>query len=169
MRHDCFLPLLTDQGKEFYNSVLHELCDLLRIKKLVTTGYRPQTNGLCERQNRVINQIVRALFCKSRTKTWHVLNTFPKESTGLSAFHLMYGREPRTPLEFFWSPPNPNGVPMGLKEYQRLRKCLNITRAHMRVIRDEVIAKMKIRHDSTHTARTLRPRMGSLPGQLVRW
>jgi transposase InsO family protein len=94
MRHDCFLSLLTDQGKEFHNEVLDEVCSTLRIKKLTSTGYRPQTNGLCERQNRTVHQTIRIFLKKISTNKWpellpaiqHAINTSPREGSGLWTF-----------------------------------------------------------------------------------
>ena len=40
--------LLSDQGTEFCNAVLNEMCIYLNIKKLRTLPYHPQTNGAVE-------------------------------------------------------------------------------------------------------------------------
>ena len=46
-----FLPwgacteLLSDCGREFDNAPLTEICQMLGVSKLKTSGYRPQTNG----------------------------------------------------------------------------------------------------------------------------
>jgi len=50
-----FLPwgacteLLSDCGREFDNALLTEICQMLGVNKLKTSGYRPQTNGCIER------------------------------------------------------------------------------------------------------------------------
>ena len=40
--------LLSDQGTEFCNAILNEMCIYLNIKKLCTSPYHPQTNGAVE-------------------------------------------------------------------------------------------------------------------------
>ena len=41
--------LLSDRGANFMSSVIDEMCKILGMKKLQTTPYHPQTNGLVER------------------------------------------------------------------------------------------------------------------------
>ena len=46
---------LSDRGTEFLNVVLDILLKLMRVRRLLTSGYRPQTNGKVERLNAYIN------------------------------------------------------------------------------------------------------------------
>ena len=46
--------LLSDQGTEFCNTVLNEMCIYLNIKKLRTSPYHPQTNGAVDIFNETI-------------------------------------------------------------------------------------------------------------------
>ena len=46
--------LLSDQGGEFESKIIHGISKLMGVKKIRTTPYHPQTNGLCERMNRTI-------------------------------------------------------------------------------------------------------------------
>ena len=46
--------LITDNGKEFQNQVMEELCKNHGIKHRYPSPYHPQTNAQCERQNRTI-------------------------------------------------------------------------------------------------------------------
>ena len=50
--------LHTDQGKSFENEVLKELTDILRIKKTRTTPYHPQSDGMVERLNRTLKDML---------------------------------------------------------------------------------------------------------------
>ena len=51
--------ILSDQGRNFENSLIKELCKLTGVKKLRTIPYRPQTNGQCKKCNSIpINMIV---------------------------------------------------------------------------------------------------------------
>ena len=50
--------LLSDWGANFMSSIIDELCMLLRLKKLWTMPYHPQTNGLEERSHQTIIQMI---------------------------------------------------------------------------------------------------------------
>ena len=43
--------LLSDRGANFMSNVIEEVCKILGIKKLQTTSYHLQTNGLVERSH----------------------------------------------------------------------------------------------------------------------
>lgn len=45
---------INDQGREFVNQVSDALLELTGTDQRVTFAYHPQSNGLCERQNRTI-------------------------------------------------------------------------------------------------------------------
>jgi transposase InsO family protein len=46
--------LLTDQGFNFLGDLFANVCKLLRIKRIKTSSYHPQTNGELERTHRVL-------------------------------------------------------------------------------------------------------------------
>lgn len=46
---------LSDRGTEFLNATLDVLLRITRVRRLLTSGYRPQTNGKVERLNDFIN------------------------------------------------------------------------------------------------------------------
>ena len=50
--------LLSDRGANFMSSVINEMCKILRVKKLQTTSYHPQTNGLVERSHHTIMRMI---------------------------------------------------------------------------------------------------------------
>ena len=53
--------LLSDRGANFMSSVIDKMCKILGIKKLWTTPYHSQTNGLVERSHQMIMQMIRKL------------------------------------------------------------------------------------------------------------
>ena len=57
---------------EFLNQVITNLCQLLSVKKMFTSAYRPQANGATERVHRFLNDSVStSVFTSS-----HVNGTF---------------------------------------------------------------------------------------------
>ncbi|XP_061428614.1 uncharacterized protein LOC133355245 [Lethenteron reissneri] len=98
--------LLTDQGKKFSSKLLQEVCDLLGTKKVRTSPYHPQTDGMVERLNRTLTSMLCQQVCESHVD-WDlqvpgVLAAYrmaPHAATGFSPFYLMYGREADPPME----------------------------------------------------------------------
>ena len=54
----CPISIHTDQGKEFVSLLMQQLCEMLGIEKTRTTTYMPKSDGLVERQNRSIAQMI---------------------------------------------------------------------------------------------------------------
>ena len=76
------------------------------MKQLRTSVYHPQTDGLVERFNKTLKQMLKKAM-QADGKNWdqllpHVLfavREVPQASTGFSPFELLYGRRPRGILD----------------------------------------------------------------------
>nr|XP_014426932.1 protein NYNRIN-like [Pelodiscus sinensis] len=64
--------LLTDQGTNLTSKVMTELCKVLQIRKLRTSVYHPQTDGLVERFNRTLKWMLRK-FSQDDPREWDKL------------------------------------------------------------------------------------------------
>ena len=53
-RHGVPRQLLSDRGPSFLSKLMLEVCSVMGIKKVNTTAYHPQTDGLIERFNRTL-------------------------------------------------------------------------------------------------------------------
>ena len=50
--------LMSDQGREFCNNILQEMCYYLNIKKVRTMPYHPQSNGAVERVHQTLRRMI---------------------------------------------------------------------------------------------------------------
>jgi hypothetical protein len=112
-QHGFPTTLLSDRGTNFLSSLMAAVLDIFRVKKLSTSSYHPQTNGLTERFNHTLCSML-SNYVNQRQDDWdtyipYVLLAFrsvPQSTTHLSPFHLLYGRPPRFPLDTLLSPPS---------------------------------------------------------------
>ena len=98
--------ILTDQGTCFMSRVLTMLYKWLNVKRIRTSVYHPQTDGLVERFNQTLKKMLKKLVDVDG-REWHQLIPYvlfairevPQASTGFSPFELLYGRQPRGLLD----------------------------------------------------------------------
>ena len=110
-RHACPRIMISDNGTEFCNAVIDQITTFSNIKHIRTSVYHPQSNGKCERYNRVQNDMLAKLVSKSQrdwdTKLPSILSAYrtaKNETTKYSPFFLLYGRDPVLPLDSILSP-----------------------------------------------------------------
>ena len=93
--------LHSDQGQNFESNLMHEICQIMGIKKSRTTAYHPQGDGQVERQNRTLQEILSS-FVGEHPENWdlyvdqavYAYNTSRHETTGYSPYELVFGRKP---------------------------------------------------------------------------
>lgn len=104
-RHGAPECLLSDLGSNFTSALVSEVCRLGNIGRLRTSSYHPQTDGLVEKLNGTLIQML-SMYTNAKQTTWDefvpaVLFAYRvsrQESVGYSPFHLLYGRHARLPL-----------------------------------------------------------------------
>ena len=98
--------IISDQGQNFESELIANLCEVAGVQKLRTTPYPPQTNGQCERFNSTLLNMLGTLTPEQK-KDWktyipamvHAYNCTRNTATGYSLYYLLFGREPRLPID----------------------------------------------------------------------
>lgn len=90
--------LHSDQGRDFESHTIKELCAIASIKKVRTSPYH---------------------FVKPLT---HAYNCTRNEVTGFSPYELMFGRQPRLPIDIAFSLPVREGKPASHSQYRSFSK-----------------------------------------------
>lgn len=110
LRHGVPLKLLTDCGANFLSRLMKSIYEYFGIRKLSTTPYHPEGNGLVERFNRTLTEMISHYTQDQRD--WDEIVPYvifayrnaPQESTGESPFFLMYGRDATLPFDEILKP-----------------------------------------------------------------
>jgi len=87
---------------------MKEVCRLLSVKQMVTTPYHPMCNGLVEKFNGTLKNMLRKM-CAEKPKDWDryinpllfAYREVRQESLGYAPFELIYGRTVRGPMSIF--------------------------------------------------------------------
>jgi transposase InsO family protein len=106
-RHGAPRTLLSDQGSSFISELAAAVYARLGVKKIQASAYHPQTNGLVERYNRTMKEML-AKYVDSRHSDWDsylpyvtfAYNTSVHSGLdGLSPFQMLHGRRPTLPID----------------------------------------------------------------------
>ncbi|KAL4082949.1 hypothetical protein QTP88_029447 [Uroleucon formosanum] len=97
-QHGIPESIVTDCGTEFMSKIFKECCKLLKIEKMNTTPYHPQSNGGLERSHRTLAEYLRHYVNKNQTD-WDeyvafaifVYNTTVHTTTNHQPYELVYG------------------------------------------------------------------------------
>ncbi len=98
--------ILTDQGTNFTSRLMGQLNKQLGITAIRTTPFHPQTDGLVERFNQTLKNMLRK-FVADTGRDWDKWLPFvlfayrevPQASTGFAPFELLYGWQVQGPLD----------------------------------------------------------------------
>ena len=105
--------LLSDRGTNLLSHLMRDLCQMLGIKKLNTTAYHPECDGMVERFNQTLKSMLRkhaARFGKQWDRflsgVLYAYRNTPHESTGEKPSYLLFGTDLRSPTEAAYLPPS---------------------------------------------------------------
>ncbi|UYV74885.1 hypothetical protein LAZ67_12001673, partial [Cordylochernes scorpioides] len=163
LRHGAPQYLISDRGSQFTSNLMKEVMKTCKIKHCFTTSYHPQTNGLTERLNRTLINML-SMYVNTDQKNWdeilpfitHAYNTTIQETTGYSPFFLMFGREPTSLLD-----DRNISVDMDKDDYDEYIKhhLDKINRTRKLVINNTIKTqeRMKKNYDKKHMERSYEP------------
>lgn len=154
--------LHSDQGPDFESRTIKELCRVAGIHKVRTTPYHPRGNPV-ERFNRTLLDILRTLKTQDKL-SWrdqvkplvHAYNCTRNKVTGLTPYELMFGCQPRLPVDLAFKLPVPES------QYSSHSECVQNFKARLKesyAIATDKAAKIahknKTRYDKHVTASDL--------------
>ena len=98
-----------DQGQNFEAQLFKEMCNLFSIEKTRTTPYHPQSDGMVERMNRTIQDML-AKYVAEHQRDWGVhlpmvrmaYRSSVHSSTQYTPHYLLFGHEVRLPLDVMY-------------------------------------------------------------------
>ena len=107
MEFGSFKELLSDLGTEFVNAVNDQLCDHYGIDRITTSAYHPQTDGVVERSNAIVEEMTTAAAVEDGSDwdltlpaTQLAINTAAHLDIGVTPYCLMFGRDAVFPESF---------------------------------------------------------------------
>ena len=100
------------------NQLFYSFCNIFRIHKIRTSGYRPQCNGICKRFNRLLKHSLRKLLSKPQQSNGDLYlnfvifsyNTSVYSSTGFSPQLLTFGAEACLPADLVFDASDPDAL-----------------------------------------------------------
>ena len=148
--------IITDQSRNFESELIDLLCQLAGVQKLRTSPYHPQINGQCERFNGTLLNILGTLTpeqkkdLKSQVPALvHAYNCTRNAATGFSPYFLLFGREPRLPVdvEFGLQRGGQRGSPWESSYISQLRRRLNFAHRKARCMAQRQQARHRVLYD----------------------
>ena len=146
--------ILTDNGSEFKNRDMQEVCQTLGLKHIFSPVYTPQSNRRLEGWHRFFKACIAKHIHGGRVE-WDELvplavsayNFFPCQSSKELPFILMFGRDPITPVAKLLEPrPRYYGDRGGALKMDTLRRLYTIVVQNIRKAREKLPKKEEEPH-----------------------
>jgi len=144
--HGLPLAIVSDRDPRFTSELWQALFESLGTELRMSTADHPQTNGLTERMNGLVLQLIRTC-CIDHPHSWayklplleFAINSHASSATTVSPFQACYGYAPRMPLDLLAA--NNTSMPMGLRDvdniHRLVRDSLSDSKDRMSVSADE--------------------------------
>ena len=146
--------ILTDNGSEFKNQEMRQVCESLGVKHIFSPVYTPESNGHLEGWHRFFKACI-AKHIRGGGVEWDELvplavsayNFFPCQSSKESPFILMFGRDPITPVAKLLEPrPRYYGERGSALKMDTLRRLYTVVVQNIRKARE----KLPKKEDESH-------------------
>jgi hypothetical protein len=103
-RYGCPKYIVSDRGSNFLSALCMKVYELMKIKKVNTTAYRPQANGIVERFNGVLVDMLAKFGGESDWDTYisYVLYAYRSSYNSTiktSPYELVFGRKMCLPID----------------------------------------------------------------------
>ncbi|KAL5474064.1 hypothetical protein EMCRGX_G028638, partial [Ephydatia muelleri] len=154
--------LHSDQGRNFESKVIKNICDLLQIRKTRTSPYHSQSDGLVERFNRTLLNLL-SIAVVDAERDWDVqlpllmfaYRTSMHETNGVISFEMMFGREVVLPEHLMFNlPVNIEQVPQeGVEYVDYLKKRFQLVHQYVRQNAQKGMQRQKTGYDQKENTR----------------
>ena len=150
--------IISDQGHNFESKLIANLCEVAGVQKLRTSPDHTQTNVQCKWLNSTLLNML-AILTPEQKKDWktyvpvmvHTYKCTRNTATGYSPYYLLFGREPRLPIdvEFGLKRGNQQVTPSRSSYITQLRRRLRL--AHKKA--KQVAGRQQARHKGLYDRR----------------
>lgn len=132
--HGIPVHLVSDRGPIFNNEVWKEFCKLTGGQRAMSSAYHPETDGLTERTNRTIEEVLRH-YTQGSHREWDThlamvefaINNSYHDAVQSTPFYLNYGQHPLTPIALSL----PQRVPAAFNFVKHMESLVRNTKRHM--------------------------------------
>ena len=144
--------LLSDNGTEFRNELVSEICEHFNIGQTFVVAYHPASNGLVERANRKVLEALRHVVQEFHM-TWDewipqiasAINSSINASIGESPHFVIYGDDKRLPYDLLLEKPGPV---YNVNDYVKVH--LSVSQKIFRSVRERLDVSRQMMVDRQH-------------------
>ena len=169
--------ILTDNGGEFVNKKMTDLCHNFNIRIFTTAGHSPYQNGICERNHSTVDEIIDRMMSSGRyssVKAALGAAIFAKNirttSLGFSPHQIVFGSNPRIPGAIENEPPAEMGISITSLVQRRLQSIFDARRALSQVDNKH---RLRMAEKASHTGKLKIYNIGDLVyyrlGEKLNW
>lgn len=127
--HGLPQSIVSDRDSRFTSKVWTELMRLLGTRLDMSSAFHPQTDGLTERYNRVLEEYLRS-YVSATYDDWDewlpmaqfAINNSKQESLNATPFFLNFGRHPRTPASLITQSDTPGAEEFAASLHAAIKK-----------------------------------------------
>ena len=151
LRHGAVKRLISDQAQSFCAKFSESVYQAFKVKHIRSSAYHPETAGLVEKQCHTLTDML-ALYVREDHRNWDAFlpflvfayNTARQETTKFSPFYLVFGRDPRLPIDVALN------LPSTFKEIEDIDTRFAEARGMVKQFVAEARRKQKIVYDKKH-------------------